>query len=105
MTAKSAKFAVGQVVRHVLFHYRGVVIDADPVFALSDAWYQQVALSRPPKDRPWYHVLRDGTDIRTYVAERNLEPDVSGEPISHPELNDFFIGFANGGYVSARREN
>lgn len=105
MTASSAKFAVGQIVRHKLFDYRGVVIDVDPEFSLGDAWYEHMALSRPPKDQPWYHVLRDGTDVRTYVAERNLEADASGEPISHGELDDFFIGLADGVYVSSRRDN
>ncbi len=105
MTATAAKFAVGQIVRHKLFDYRGVIVDVDAVYSLGDVWYEQMALSRPPKDRPWYHVLRDGTDIRTYVAERNLERDPSGEPISHSELDDHFVGLADGVYVSARREN
>ena len=48
---------IGQLVHHRLFNYRGVVYDVDPVFMLPDEWYEQVALSRPPKDEPWYRVL------------------------------------------------
>lgn len=105
MNASSAHFAVGQVVRHKLFNYRGVIVDVDPVFALTDAWYEKMALSRPPKDRPWYYVLRDGTGFRTYVAERNLEPDPSGEPVHHPELDEYFVGFDSGAYVARNRSN
>ena len=57
MTVSAARFEVGQVVQHRRFAYRGVVFDVDPCFQGSDDWYEQVALSRPPKDRPWYHVL------------------------------------------------
>jgi heat shock protein HspQ len=54
-----ARLQVGQVVRHRLFDYRGVIYDVDPVFSLSEEWYEQMARSRPPKDQPWYHVLVD----------------------------------------------
>ena len=57
MKSRQAKFHIGQVIRHRLFDYRGVVLDVDPVFLGSDAWYEQVARSRPPKDKPWYRVL------------------------------------------------
>lgn len=105
MDTTTAKFAVGQVVHHRLFDYRGVVVDVDPVFDGTDEWYEAMARSRPPKDRPWYHVLRDGTAIYTYVAERNLEPDASGDPIHHPDIADHFAAFEDGGYVPRRRGN
>ncbi len=57
MTAIHVKFSVGQIVRHKLFDYRGVVVDVDPTFQSTEDWYQQMAKSHPPKDRPWYHVL------------------------------------------------
>ena len=84
------KFNVGQVVHHLKFDYRGVVVKADRTFGLSEEWYDQVARSRPPKDQPWYHVLVDGSAQATYVAERNLELDDTGESIRHPRLGDFF---------------
>lgn len=93
-----AAFFPGQLVRHRLFGYRGVVYDVDPEFAESEEWYAAVAKTRPPKDRPWYHVLVHGQTTRTYVAERNLELDPSGQPVEHPLVEAFFAGFADGRY-------
>ena len=93
-----ALFRVGQVVHHKRFGYRGVIIDVDPVFSGTDAWYEEVAKSRPPKDQPWYHVLVDGAHHRTYVAERHLAVDGSGQEIVHPELEDFFDTYDDGLY-------
>jgi heat shock protein HspQ len=93
------EFYIGQLVTHTRFGYRGVVFDVDPVFQLSDEWYEQVARSRPPKDRPWYHVLPHGAAHTTYVAERNLEPDPSGAPIEHPLVAELFAVFRDGRYL------
>ena len=84
---------------------RGVIIDVDPGYRGTEEWYEKVALSRPPKDRPWYHVLMDGTDNQTYVAERNLEADESDDPIHHPDLDQYFYGQAEGVYVPRRQGN
>lgn len=99
------KFTIGQLVHHRLFDYRGVVVDIDLEFSLSDEWYDQVARSRPPKDAPWYRVLVGGALHETYVAERNLEPDDAGTPIEHPLLGAFFDTFENGHYVRHRSLN
>lgn len=96
---KRARFSVGDVVHHRLFDYRGVIVDVDPVFQSTEEWYEAMARSQPPKDKPWYHVLVHNAIHTTYVAERNLEPDSSGDPIRHPLLDDFFSGFENGRYV------
>ena len=101
----AAAYRVGEVVRHQLFHYRGVVVDVDPAFALTDEWYEQVARSRPPKDKPWYHVLVDDAEHTTYVAERNLASDDQPAPIRHPQLGDFFSGFKDGRYLSRQAVN
>ena len=98
-TRASAEFAVGQVVHHRLFGYRGVVIDADAFFQGSEGWYGTMAKSKPPKDRPWYHVLVDGGQHQTYVAERNLECDTEGGAIHHPEVAEHFQAFENGSYI------
>ncbi len=90
-----ARFELGQVIDHKLFGYRGVIYDIDPVFQLSEEWYETVAKSRPPKDRPWYHVLPDGAAHTTYVSERNLEPASEPSPIHHPLIGEAFEGFAN----------
>ena len=100
-----ARFGIGDVVHHLRFGYRGVVFDVDATFQGSDEWYEQVARSRPPKDRPWYHVLVDGAEHTTYVAERHLEPDDEGAPVSHPLLDHFFDRFADGRYSRSRRLN
>ena len=105
MTTATAKFHVGQLIHHTLFEYRGVVVDVDPEFHGTEEWYEQVARTRPPKDRPWYHVLVDGGDLRTYVAERNLEADDSGEPINHPDLDEFFEAMNGDGYVPRAKSN
>jgi heat shock protein HspQ len=107
MTAQNTQplFFIGQLVHHNKFDYRGVIVDVDAEFEGSDEWYRQVALSRPPKDRPWYHVLVDNSDQFTYVAERHLEQDSSSEPINHPAIDLYFDGFENGIYrLNARRQ-
>jgi len=95
------RFGVGQLVEHQLFGYRGVVVDVDATFQLTEEWYRDVARSRPPKDRPWYHVLVDGGEHMTYVAEQNLGEDASDEPVSHPWLGRFFDRFSSGRYHRA----
>jgi len=105
MKTTEAAFSAGQLVHHKLFDYRGVVFDIDPVFLGSEAWYAQMARSRPPKDRPWYHVLVDGASHTTYVAERNLEPDPGTAPIEHPLLEHYFRGFENSRYLPRRAQN
>ncbi|MCI5105881.1 MAG: heat shock protein HspQ [Pseudomonadales bacterium] len=101
----TAKFAIGSLVQHNKFNYRGVVVDVDPQFMLSEQWYEQVAKSRPPKDQPWYRVLVDNADNETYVAERHLEADSSQEPIRHPLVDELFSGFSDGHYQTGQRQN
>jgi len=103
--SRQAKFHIGQVIRHRLFDYRGVVLDVDPVFLGSDAWYEQVARSRPPKGKPWYRVLVHEAEHQIYVAERNPEPDPSGAPIRHPLLAVFFTDQDTAGYRLRFRHN
>jgi heat shock protein HspQ len=102
---REARLQVGQIVRHLLFDYRGVIYDVDPTFGLSEAWYEQMARTRPPKDQPWYRVLVDGAEHTTYVAERNLEPDASSAPVRHPMLTELFSGMQDGRYVRITKAN
>lgn len=99
------KFTPGQIVHHKRFGYRGVVLSVDEGFQGNDDWYDAVALSRPPKDRPWYHVLVHDSTAETYVAERNLEVDDSSAPIEHPLVDVFFDEIRNGRYVRNRTLN
>ena len=101
--SRAARFYIGQVVSHSRFGYRGVVFDVDPQFMLSDEWYRRVALSRPPKDQPWYHVLVDAQEHTTYVAERHLQP-AEPRPIRHRLLATYFAGF-NGSNYERRGSN
>ncbi len=99
MSETDLRFSVGQLVVHLRFGYRGVVFDLDEVFRGTDEWYEQVARSRPPRDRPWYHVIVDGAAHTTYVADRHLDPDDSGAPIRSPLVEQVFERFENGRYV------
>ncbi|RUW01186.1 heat shock protein HspQ, partial [Mesorhizobium sp. M1A.F.Ca.IN.020.03.1.1] len=83
---KTAKFAIGQVVRHRLFPFRGVIFDVDPQFANTEEWYEAIpADMRPSKDQPFYHLLAENseTEYIAYVSEQNLLEDRSGEPVRH----------------------
>jgi heat shock protein HspQ len=102
---RQARLHIGQPIHHRIFDYRGVVVDVDPSFQGSEAWYETMARSRPPKDAPWYHVLVHDAEHMTYVAERNLEPDLSGEPLHHPLLAQYFSGFEEGLYLRRERAN
>ena len=100
MSDKTAKFQVGELIHHKRFDYRGVVVDVDASFSGTEEWYNTMARSNPPKDEPWYHVLVHQAEHSTYVAERNLETDLTGEPVAHPFLNQFFDALRDGVYVS-----
>ena len=100
-----AQFSVGELVTHRLFHYRGVIIDVDSSFQLTDEWYEIVAQSQPPKDIPWYHVLVHQAQHTTYVAERNLTSDPSDEAIAHPLISRYFTDLVAGRYINDAKIN
>ena len=98
---KTAKFAIGQVVRHRLFPFRGVVFDVDPQFSNTEEWYESIPKEvRPRKDQPFYHLLAENSDTEyiAYVSEQNLLEDESGEPVRHPQLRELFDQTADGHY-------
>ncbi len=99
MSQRRARFRVGQLIHHKRFDYRGVIVDVDATFQGTEEWYETMARSRPPKDKPWYHVLVDGATHTTYVTEQNLEPDLTGNPVAHPLLDQFFDELRDGVYV------
>jgi heat shock protein HspQ len=105
VNSQEAAFSIGQLVQHRLFGYRGVIFDVDATFQLTDEWYEQMARSHPPKDSPWYHVLVHEGEHATYVAQRNLEADESGEPIDHPLVSRIFRELHDGRYELDRRVN
>ena len=88
---KSPKFKSGQIVAHLKYSYRGLVVESDESCQADETWYQSNQ-TQPDREQPWYHLLVDGNQHVTYVAQSNLELDLSGEPIVHPMLNLFFCG-------------
>ena len=105
MAAQEAKFRIGQVVHHLRFGYVGVIYDIDAAFAGTEEWYEQVTRSRPPRDKPWYHVLVDGAAHTTYVAERHLAPADPPRPIEHELVDRLFGGFDGARYRPLRTVN
>ena len=97
-----AKFAVGEVVRHRIFPFRGVIFDIDPVFANTDEWWMAIPEEmRPKKDQPFYHLLAENeeTEYIAYVSEQNLLRDTSGAPVRHPQVPEYFVEDDNGRYL------
>ena len=93
MMTTSAKFAVGQVVRHKHHPFRGVIFDVDATFSNTDEWWESIPEeNRPRKDQPFYHLLAENETSYyvAYVSEQNLENDDSGEPVDHPEVSEMF---------------
>ena len=100
---RSAKYTIGQVVRHRVYPFRGVVFDIDPLFSNTEEWYQSIpAEVRPHKDQPYYHLFAENaeTEYVAYVSEQNLLPDDSGEPVRHPQVAEVFDRDDEGGYRS-----
>jgi len=105
MSVGRADFCIGQLVHHKLFDYRGVIFDLDATFLGDEVWYEVVARTRPPKDKPWYHVLVHKAVHTTYVSEQNLEPDLTGKPVEHPALTYLFGDFRDGIYHLHEQSN
>ncbi|HWH22821.1 MAG TPA: heat shock protein HspQ [Allosphingosinicella sp.] len=102
-----AHFSIGEVVRHRLFDFRGVIFDVDPVFANTEEWYQAIPEEiRPSKDQPFYHLLAENAESSyvAYVSQQNLVPDESEEPVDHPAISGIFSGYEDGRY-RLRREH
>lgn len=96
-----ARFGIGDIVRHRLFDFRGVVFDIDPVFANSDEWYEAIPADvRPKRDQPFYHLLAENEESSylAYVSQQNLLADGEGGPVDHPSLGELFDAFADGRY-------
>ncbi|QNE33266.1 heat shock protein HspQ [Sphingomonas sp. NBWT7] len=102
-----ARFTIGDVVRHRMLDFRGVIFDVDPVFANTDEWYQSIPEGiRPRKDQPFYHLLAENAESTyvAYVSQQNLVHDESDEPVDHPAIAGLFTGLVDGRY-NLRREH
>ena len=101
MAENTAKFSIGDVVKHKHFDFRGVIYDVDFEFNNSEEWYQSIPKNvRPKKDQPFYHLLAENDEItyEAYVSEQNLLTDDSNEPIKHPLINEIFSGKRGSSY-------
>ncbi|MEO1092646.1 MAG: heat shock protein HspQ [Pseudomonadota bacterium] len=106
MTHRTAQFDIGQVVKHRIYPFRGVIFDVDPEFANTEEWYEAIPEDvRPRKDQPFYHLLAENeeTTYVAYVSEQNLLPDESGQPVVHPQLDMFFDGVDGARYMPRPR--
>jgi heat shock protein HspQ len=102
MEIRTAKFQIGEIVRHRIHPFRGVIFDVDPIFANTDEWWESIPEeSRPRKDQPFYQLLAENaqTTYIAYVSEQNLLPDRAGGPVAHPQVPDIFVGPTDGRYV------
>jgi heat shock protein HspQ len=103
--AARANFAIGDVVRHKLHDFRGVVFDIDPVFANSEEWYEAIPKElRPRREQPYYHLFAENDDSSyiAYVSQQNLVEDGGGGPVEHPHIDEIFDEFDGDRYPLRR---
>jgi len=101
METRTAKFAIGQVVKHRVYPFRGVIYDVDPTFSNTEEWWRSIPVEvRPSKDQPFYHLYAENAESQyiAYVSEQNLVPDESGEPVRHPQVDEVFVRTGKGAY-------
>lgn len=102
MEIRSTQFAIGQIVRHRVYAFRGVIVDVDPEFNNTDEWWEAIPEDvRPHKDQPFYHLLAENEDTAymAYVSEQNLLIDDSGQPVNHPQVSEVFGDFLGDSYA------
>jgi heat shock protein HspQ len=96
-----AKFKLGEVVKHRVFAFRGVIFDIDPVFNNTEEWWLSIPENvRPSKDQPFYHLFAENSESEyvAYVSEQNLLTDTSGKPVRHPQIAEMFERDDDGRY-------
>jgi heat shock protein HspQ len=101
MKFRTAKYAIGQVVKHRVYPFRGVIFDVDPTFSNTEEWYASIPEDvRPAKDQPFYHLLAENSEVEyiAYVSEQNLVPDTSRDPVRHPQVQEIFKRGRDGAY-------
>ena len=101
MLNRNAKFSIGEVVKHRIHPFRGVIFDVDPTFDNTEEWWNSIPENhRPKKDQPFYHLLAESNDVtyEAYVSEQNLLLDQSKEPVKHPLIEEIFTGKRGSSY-------
>ena len=102
MTIRTAKFSIGQIVRHRVYPFRGVIYDVDPVFDNTEDWWESIPEDvRPSKDQPFYHLLAENEEstYEAYVSEQNLVSEDNPEPIGHPDVDEIFLDLKGDRYI------
>ena len=105
---KDPLFNIGDIVKHRIYPFRGVIVDVDPEFSNTEEWYQSIpAEIRPSRQQPYYHLMAENTETfyTAYVSQQNLLVDESDDPVTHPLLEEMFEGIKNGKYVSKAKHN
>ena len=103
---RQARYGIGDIVRHRIYPFRGVVFDIDPEFANTDEWWQSIPENvRPRKDQPFYHLLAENAETTyvAYVSEQNLVLDGRAGPVGHPQIDELFAGIEDGRYIERER--
>ncbi len=101
MKFRTAKYSLGQIVKHRKYPFRGVIFDIDPTFSNTEEWWLSIPEDvRPTKEQPFYHLFAENaeTEYVAYVSEQNLLPDESGQPVRHPQIAEMFERTGDGGY-------
>ena len=99
---KEPLFNIGDIVKHKIYPFRGVIVDVDPEFSNTEDWYQSIpAEIRPSKEQPYYHLMAENNETfySAYVSQQNLINDGSNGPVDHPDLDHIFSGIEKGKYL------
>ena len=98
---KDHLFNIGDIVKHRIYPFRGVIVDVDPEFSNTEEWYQSIpAEIRPSREQPYYHLMAENTETfyTAYVSQQNLVGDGENGPLEHPDLEEIFSGMDHGKY-------
>ena len=98
---KDPLFNIGDIVKHRIYPFRGVIVDVDPEFSNTEEWYQSIpAEIRPSREQPYYHLMAENTETfyTAYVSQQNLVSDGENGPLEHPDLEEIFSGMDHGKY-------
>ena len=98
---KDPLFNIGDIVKHRIYPFRGVIVDVDPEFSNTEEWYQSIpAEIRPSRNQPYYHLMAENTETfyTAYVSQQNLVDDGDNGPLEHPDLDEIFSGMEKGKY-------
>ena len=98
---KDPLFNIGDIVKHRIYPFRGVIVDVDPEFSNTEEWYQSIpAEIRPSRTQPYYHLMAENTETfyTAYVSQQNLVGDGENGPLEHPDLEEIFSGMDQGKY-------